>query len=103
MITTKHGFYILALCGLLSACGAIPVSVQSTKQTSRQSSTQEVAQEAAQDVANDLNSKASQGTSSMPVIIICNTNNSPSAQCAGLPKDGPMVRDIQKRYKEGGQ
>jgi len=102
MITTKHGFYILALCGLLSACGAIPVSVQSTKQTSRQSSTQEVAQEAAQDVANDLNSKSSQGTSSMPVIIICNMNSADNSRCAYPQKDG-IIDDAKRRYKEAGQ
>jgi len=82
---------------LLSSCGAIPVSVQSSKQTSKQTSKQEVAQEVDQDVANDLNARASQGTSSMPVIIICNTNNSANSRCAYPQKDG-LMDDVKRRY-----
>ena len=82
----------------LAACGPIPVQMSSQKQT--QSSKQEVAQEVAQDVANDLAQQAhqGQGTSSMPVIIICNTNNSANASCATLPRDGPMIKDMTRRY-----
>jgi starvation-inducible outer membrane lipoprotein len=85
---------ILAL--LLSACGPIPVQMSSQKQT--QSSKQEVAQEAAQDAALTSGHESKQGTNSMPVIIICNTTNSANARCASIPENGPMLKEVQKRY-----
>jgi len=93
---------MVLFCGFLFACGAIPVSVQSSKQTSKQESRQDVAQEVAQDVANDLNSRSSQGTASMPVIIICNMNSADNSRCAYPQKDG-IIDDAKRRYKEAGQ
>jgi predicted house-cleaning NTP pyrophosphatase (Maf/HAM1 superfamily) len=86
----------LSLALLLSACGPIPVQMSSQKQT--QSSKQEVAQEVAQDVAQQSAHESKQGTTSMPVIIICNTNNSANARCATVPENGPMLKEVQKRY-----
>ena len=79
---------------ILAACGPIPVQMSSQKQTSKQ----EVSQEVANDLAQQSAHESRQGTSSMPVIIICNTNNSANASCATLPKDGPMIKDVQRRY-----
>jgi len=93
---------MVLFCGFLFACGAIPVSVQSSKQTSKQESRQDVAQEVAQDVANDLNSRSSQGTASMPVIIICNMNSADNSRCAYPQKDG-IIDEAKRRYKEAGQ
>ena len=87
---------------LFTACGPIPISVQSSKQTSKQESRQDVSQEVAQDVANDLNSRSSQGTASMPVIIICNMNSADNSRCAYPQKDG-IIDDAKRRYKEAGQ
>ena len=81
---------------MLSACGPIPVQMSSQKQT--QSSKQEVAQEVAQDVAQQSAHESKQGTNSMPVIIICNQNGSSNSSCAGIPKESPMLQDVQKRY-----
>jgi hypothetical protein len=83
------------ILALLAGCGPIPVQMSSQKQT--QSSKQEVAQEVAQDVAQQSahQSEAKQGTNSMPVIIICNTNNSPSARCATVPENGALLETVQ--------
>jgi hypothetical protein len=71
---------------LLSACGPIPVQMSSQKQT--QSSKQDVAQEVANDLAasNASAHESKQGTNSMPVIIICNQNNSARSTCATAAK-----------------
>ena len=86
-----HRLLILVL--LLSACGGIPVqmSSQSSKQTSKQEVAQDVAQEQQQQSAHQSESK--QGTNSMPVIIICNTNNSANATCA-TPREGGALNDV---------
>jgi hypothetical protein len=86
---------LLPLSLLLSACGPIPVQMSSQKQT--QSSKQEVAQEVANDLeASNASSHASkQGTNSMPVIIICNNTNSPSARCATVPENGALLETVQ--------
>jgi hypothetical protein len=91
----------LALTLLLAACGPIPVQMSSQKQT--QSSKQEVSQEVANDLAasNASAHESKQGTNSMPVIILCVQNQSNNSNCAGLPKDGPMVNDVQQRYRGG--
>jgi starvation-inducible outer membrane lipoprotein len=91
---------LLALL-LLAGCGPIPVQISSQKQT--QSSKQEVSQEVAQDQAQSSahQSAAKQGTNSMPVIIICNTNNSPGARCATQPEDAPILREVQSKIHQG--
>jgi len=87
---------ILALL-LLSGCGPIPVQMSSQKQT--QSSKQEVAQEVAQDQAQQSAHESKQGTNSMPVIIICNTNNSENARCATIPEDGALLDTVRNNMK----
>jgi hypothetical protein len=91
----------LSLALLLSACGPIPVQMSSQKQS--QSSKQEQAQEVAQDQTQSSahQSAAKQGTNSMPVIIICNTNNSPGARCATQPEDAPIMGEIKSKIREG--
>ena len=34
----------------------------------------------------------------MPVIIICNTNNSAGAGCATFPKENPLQPAIKKQF-----
>lgn len=86
---------------LLAGCGPIPVqmSAQSSKQTSKQEVAQDVAQDQAQQSAHQSESK--QGTNSMPVIIICNTNGSSSARCFTQPEDTPAMDAIKGRLKQG--
>jgi hypothetical protein len=87
---------LLALL-LLAGCGPIPVQMSSQKQT--QSSKQEVAQEVANDLAQSSahQSESKQGTNSMPVIIICNLNDSPYSSCA-TPKEGGMLDEAIKNH-----
>lgn len=73
--------------------------MSSQKQTSKQEVSQEVAQDVAQQSAHQSESK--QGTNSMPVIIICNTNNSPNARCVGQPEDTPAVKALQEKLRKG--
>jgi|PlaIllAssembly_1097288.scaffolds.fasta_scaffold00627_8 hypothetical protein len=83
----------------LAGCGPIPV--QMTSQSSKQTSRQEAALDAAlsADMQSAHQSDAKQGTNSMPVIIICNTNNSPNASCATLPENSPLVETTKTRVK----
>lgn len=83
--------YLIILA--LAACGPIPVQVSKTsqEQTQRQSAEQTASQDAAQSSAHQSESK--QGTNSMPVIIICNSNNSPNSTCA-TPKEGGALNDV---------
>jgi type III secretory pathway component EscV len=92
---------LLILALLLAGCGPIPVQVSKTSQEQKQSSKQEVAQEVANDLtaSNTSGHESKVGTSSMPVIIICNTNNSANARCASIPENGPMMKDVQRRYR----
>ncbi len=83
----------------LSGCGGIPVQMSSQKQTSKQDVAQDVAQDTAQQSAHQSESK--QGTNSMPVIIICNTNGSPNARCLTQPKDAPAMDAIRGRLQRG--
>ena len=87
---------------LLAGCGPIPVQISKQSQEQTQRTSQEVAQDVAQAVAQQSShaSDAKQGTNSMPVIIICNTNNSAGATCATLPKDNPLQPAVKHRIKE---
>ena len=81
---------------LLAGCSA-PAQMSNQRQSSSQESAQ--AQDQAQSSAHQ--SAAKQGTNSMPVIIICNTNNSPGARCATQPEDAPIMGEIKSKIKEG--
>jgi hypothetical protein len=90
--------YLLPLL-FLAGCGPIPVqmSSQSSKQTSRQEAALDAALSA--DMQSAHQSDAKQGTNSMPVIIICNTNNSPNASCATLPETSPLVETTRSKMR----
>jgi hypothetical protein len=72
--------YLLPIIIMLGGCGPIPVQMQSSKQEQTQRTSQSAEQSADQQSSHASESK--QGTNSMPVIIICNSNNSPRATCA---------------------
>lgn len=86
--------YLLVL--LLAGCGPVPVQVSKTSQEQTQRQSNEQTQSADQQSAHQSESK--QGTTSMPVIIICNTNNSDGAGCATFPKDNPLQPAIKKQF-----
>ena len=90
--------YLLPLV-LLAGCGPIPVQMQSSKQeqTQRQSNDQQQQQSADQQSAHQSESK--QGTNSMPVIILCVSNNSPSSQCATPKEGGAITESIDKQIR----
>jgi hypothetical protein len=80
---------------LLTGCGPIPVQISKQSQEQTQRTSQEVAQDVAQETAQQSShaSESKQGTNSMPVIIICNSNNSPRATCA-TPREGGALNDV---------
>jgi hypothetical protein len=82
--------YLLPLV-MLAGCGPIPVQMQSSKQEQTQRTSQSAEQSADQQSSHASESK--QGTNSMPVIIICNSNNSPRATCA-TPREGGALNDV---------
>ena len=90
--------YILPLSLIFAGCGPIPVQVQSSKQeqSQRQSVKQEVANDLAADQQSSHQSESKQGTNSMPVIILCVSNNSPSSQCATPKEGGAITESIDK-------
>jgi type III secretory pathway component EscV len=77
----------------LAACGPIPVQVSKTSQEQRMSSEQAQTASTAADQQSSHQSESKQGTNSMPVIIICNSNNSPNSTCA-TPKEGGALNDV---------
>lgn len=81
--------YLLVLA--LAACSPIPVQVSKTSQEQTQHQSAEQTQSADQQSAHQSESK--QGTNSMPVIIICNSNNSPNSTCA-TPREGGALNDV---------
>ena len=84
--------YLLPLV-MLAGCGPIPVQISKQDQTQRQSVKQEVANDLSADQQSSHASESKQGTNSMPVIIICNSNNSPRATCA-TPREGGALNDV---------
>jgi len=92
---------VTRLLALLLLAGCATPQIQSSKQTSKQESSQESAQDQQQQSAHQSESK--QGTNSMPVIIICNTNNSPNAHCVAPPKDQPALQALQERLRKGAE
>jgi type III secretory pathway component EscV len=87
--------YLLPIL-MLAGCGPIPVQMQSSKQEQRQSNEQKQSNEQTASTAADQQSahqsEAKQGTNSMPIIIICNSNNSPNANCAA-PREGGVLEE----------
>ena len=86
---------------VLSACGPVPVQISKTSQEQTQRQSAEQTQSAEQQSAHQSESK--QGTNSMPVIIICNTNNSAGAGCATFPKDNPLQPAVKKQFNREAQ
>lgn len=86
---------------LLAACGPIPVQMQSSKQDQTQRSSQEVANDLAAEQQSSHQSESKQGTNSMPVIVICNQNNSQGASCATPREDSPLEGAVINRLRKG--
>jgi type III secretory pathway component EscV len=80
----------LPLLLFLTGCGPIPVQKPSSKQEQSQTNEQKASTAADQQSAHK--SEAKQGTNSMPIIIICNSNNSPNANCAA-PRGGGVMEE----------
>lgn len=89
--------YLLIL--LLAACGPIPVQISKQDQTQKQSVKQEVANDLAADQQSSHQSESKQGTSSMPVIVICNTVSSPNGHCIAPNEDGPLQQSVGARLR----
>lgn len=87
--------YLLVL--LLAGCGPIPVQISKQDQTQEQS----VSQEVANDQKSSHASESKQGTNSMPVIIICNMNNSSRGHCATPSKGGAVEGAVDSQLKKG--
>lgn len=82
--------YLLPLL-FLAACGPVPVQISKQAQEQTQTASQTSSQAADQQSQHQSESK--QGTNSMPVIIICNTTNSPGTSCA-TPREGGVLNDV---------
>lgn len=84
--------YLLPLI-TLAGCGPVPVQI--SKQAQEQTQTQTASQTAsnAADQQSQHQSESKQGTNSMPVIVICNSNNSPNSACA-TPREGGVLNDV---------
>lgn len=70
--------YILPF--LLAACSPIPVQIAKQSQEQSQSQSMQSSNDAAAQSSHASDSK--QGLSSQPIIIICNSANSPNAVCS---------------------
>lgn len=90
--------YLLPMSLILAGCGPVPVQI--SKQAQEQTQTASQTASNAADQQSQHQSESKQGTNSMPVIIICNTNGSPSASCATIPKDNPVQPVIKRNFKE---
>ena len=66
---------------------------QKNQQRQEQSQTNSQTASTAADQQSSHASDSKQGTNSMPVIIICNSNNSPRATCA-TPREGGALNDV---------
>lgn len=92
--------YLLPLL-LLAACGPIPVQISKQDQTQKQSVKQEVANDLAADQQSSHQSESKQGTNSMPVIVICNQNNSQGASCATPRESSDLEGVVSNRLRKG--
>ena len=84
--------YLLLMIAV-TACGPIPVQVSKTSQEQAQTQTASQTASTAADQQSAHQSESKQGTNSMPVIIICNSNNSPNSTCA-TPREGGALNDV---------
>lgn len=84
--------YILPF--LLAACSPIPVQI--AKQSQEQNQSMQSSNDAAAQSSHASDSK--QGTNSMPVIIICNSTNSPNAVCSPFE----TAKDVFQKPKPQG-
>lgn len=84
----------LILAVFLLGCSPLPTQSSKQEQTQRQDSKQDVnaEQQATQQ------SEHRQGTNSMPIIVICNQNNSAYSVCATPGRQG-VVESLQKGMK----
>ena len=81
--------YLIPLI-MLAGCGPIPVQI--SKQSSEQAQTSSLAA----DQQSSHASESKQGTTSMPVIIICNTVSSPNGHCIAPNEGGPLTEAVRK-------
>ena len=98
---------ILIALFLLGAC-TIPITIgggggggsqkQSQNQEQRQSNEQTNAQDSAQQSSHASESR--QRTESMPIILICNTNNSPGSRCVTPAEGNPLLRSISGKVAQ---
>ena len=87
---------ILALLSVAAAgCGPIPVQVQSSKQEQSQTNSQTASTAADQQSSHASESK--QGTTSMPIIVVCVQNNSGNSQC--VTPQQPLSKSIKEIQK----
>ena len=90
--------YLLPIT-MLYGCGPIPISVTKTSQEQSQRVSNELSQDQQQAQQSSHASESKQGTNSMPVIIICNSNNSPYSQCATPRENGVLSDAIDNQLK----
>jgi len=88
--------YLLPLL-FLAACGPVPVQI--SKQSQEQTQTANQTASNAADQQSQHQSESKQGTTSMPVIIICNTVSSPGGHCIAPNEDGPITQQINRNLK----
>jgi hypothetical protein len=93
---------ILIAVTLTAGCVQMPSpQSQSTRQSSEQTAKQSAEQSSDQDASSAHTSAAKQGTSSMPVIIICNNLNSSSARCSSPQGSSELQDTVNKRLRDG--
>ena len=89
--------YLLIL--LLAGCGPIPVQMSKQDQTQKQSAEQTARQEQSADQQSAHQSESRQGTTSMPVILICNTVSSPGGHYIAPNPEGELTKSINSNLK----
>lgn len=98
-----RGWYCLISLLTTSACGPVPVQISkpSQEQTMRSSQEQTARQEQSADQQSQHQSESKQGTNSMPVIVICNQNNSQGASCATPRESSDLEGVVSNRLRRG--
>lgn len=93
----RYLFPILLLAGCTTTLNVTP-QVQQSKQQQEQNQTQSQTASTAADQQSSHASDSKQGTNSMPVIIICNSTNSPNAVCSPFE----TAKDVFQKPKPQG-
>lgn len=93
----RYLFPILLLAGCTTTLNVTP-QVQQSKQQQEQNQTQSQTASTAADQQSSHASEAKLGTNSMPVIIICNSANSPNAVCSPFE----TAKDVFQKPKPQG-